>query len=50
MVVYMNGYQSVPVLLKKSVNPMSNNYTCELVGIQIALEFRSKLDHSVLVD
>ena len=50
MVVYLNGYQSVPVLLKKSVSPMSNNYTDELVGIQIALEFLSELDHSDLVD
>ena len=29
---------------------MSNNYTGELVGIQIALEFLSELDHSDLVD
>ena len=52
-VVYLNGYdQSVPVLLKKSVSPMSTNYTGELVGIQIhvALEFLSELDHSNLVD
>ena len=49
-VVYLNGYQPVPVLLKKSVSPMSNNYTGELVGIQIALEFLSELDHSDLVD
>ena len=49
-VVYLNGYQSVPVLLKKSVSPMSNNYTGELVGIQIALEFLSEVDHSDLVD
>ena len=37
-VVYLNGYQSVPVLLKKSVSPMSNNYTGELVGIHIVKE------------
>ena len=49
-VVYLDGYQSVPVLLKKSVSPMSNNYTGELVGIQIALEFLSEIDHSDLVD
>ena len=36
-VVYLNGYQSMPILLKKSVSPMSNNYTGELVDIQIAL-------------
>ena len=47
--VYLDGYQSVPVLLKKSVSPMSNNYTGELVGIQIALEFLSEIDHSDLV-
>ena len=29
---------------------MSNNYTGELVGIQIALEFLSEIDHSDLVD
>ena len=50
MVVYLDGYQSVPVLLKKSVSPMSNNYTGELVGIQIVLEFLSEIDHSDLVD
>ena len=49
-VVYLNGYKSVPVLLKKSVRPMSNNYTGELVGIQIALEFLSEIYHSDLVD
>ena len=49
-VVYLDAYQSVPVLLKKCVSPMSNNYTGELVGIQIALEFLSKIDHSDLVD
>ena len=38
-VVYLNGYQSSPILLKKGVSPLSNNYTGELVGIQIALEF-----------
>ena len=42
VVVYLDRYQSVPDLLKKSVSPMSNNYTGELVGIQIALEFLSK--------
>ena len=49
-VVYLDGYQSVPVLLKKSVSPMSNNYTGELVDIQIALGFLSEVDHSDLVD
>ena len=48
--VYLDGYQSVPVLLKKSVSPMSNNYTGELVDIQIALEFLPEIDHSDLVD
>ena len=41
-VVYLNGYKTMPVLPKKSVRPMSYNYTGELVGIQI--------DHSDLVD
>ena len=49
-VVYLNGYQSVPALLKKSVSLKSNNYTGELVGIQIALEFLSETYHSDLVD
>ena len=48
--VYLDGYQSVPALLKKSVCPMSNNYTGELVGIQIALECLSEIYHSDLVD
>ena len=48
--VYLDGYQSVPALLKKSVSPMSNNYTGELVYIQIALEFLSEIYHSDLVD
>ena len=48
--VYLNGYQSVMVLLKKSVSPISNNYTGGLVGIQIALKFLSEIDHSDLVD
>ena len=38
-VVYLDGYKSVPVLLKTSVRPMSNNYTGELVGIQMTLDF-----------
>ncbi|MEW8546767.1 MAG: reverse transcriptase domain-containing protein [Candidatus Thiodiazotropha sp.] len=42
-VVYLDGYQSSPILLKKGVSPMSNNYTGELVGIQIALEFITDL-------
>ena len=36
-VVYLKRYQSMPIPLKKSVSPMSNNYTGELVDIQIAL-------------
>ena len=38
-VVYLNGYEAAPVLLKKGVSPYSNNFTGELVGIQISLEF-----------
>ena len=45
-VVYLNGYQSVPVLLKKGVSPMSTNFTGDLVGIQKALEFISDLNGS----
>ena len=38
-VVYLDGYEAAPVLLKKGVSPYSNNFTGELVGIQISLEF-----------
>ena len=31
-VVYRNGYQSSPILLKKGISPLSNNYTGELVA------------------
>ena len=44
-VVYIDGYNSVPVLIKKAVTPMGNNYTGELVGIQIGLEFLADLDY-----
>ena len=49
-VVCLNGYQSVLVILKKSVSPMSNNFTGELVSIQTALIFLSEIYHSDLVD
>ena len=35
-VVYLGGYETAPVLLKKEVNPHSNNFTRELAGIQIS--------------
>ena len=38
-VVYLDGYEESPVLLKKGVSPYSNNFTGELVGIEISLEF-----------
>ena len=37
--VYLDGYEAAPVLLKKGVSPYSNNFTGKLVGIQISLEF-----------
>ena len=43
--VYIDGYNSVPVLIKKAVTPMGNNYAGELVGIQIGLEFLADLDY-----
>ena len=43
-VVYLEGYQSSPVLLKKGVSPVGNNFTGELVGIQIAVEFLAEYD------
>ena len=45
--VYLNGYQSSPILLKKGVSPLSNNYTGELVGIQIALDFMIGLEEQI---
>ena len=44
-VVYMDGYNSTPVLLKKGVSPHSNNYTGELVGIQISLQFLAEVEN-----
>lgn len=44
-VVYLEGYNAIPVLLKKGVSPMSNNYTGELVGIQISLEFLTEVSN-----
>ena len=49
-VVYLDGYQLEPILLKKSVRLMSSNYTGELVGIHIALEILSEIDHFDLMD
>ena len=46
-VVYLKGYNSSPLLLKKGVSPLSNNYTGELVGILIALKFMVSLDDQI---
>ena len=43
-VFYLEGYQSSPVLLKKGVSPVGNNFTGELVGIQIAVDFLAEYD------
>ena len=43
--MYIVGYNSGPVLIKKAVTPMENNYAGELVGIQIGLEFLADLDY-----
>ena len=43
-VAYIDGYNSAPVLLKKGVSPLSNNYTGELVGIQIGLELLGDME------
>ena len=37
-VIYVDGYDANPILFKKGVNLISNNYKGELVGIQIDLE------------
>ena len=42
---YIDGYNSVPVLMKKVVTPIGNNYTGELVGIQTGLEFLADLEY-----
>ena len=39
------GYNSVPVLMKNAVTPVGNNYTGELVGIQIGLEYLADLEY-----
>ena len=38
-VIYLNGYMCSPILLKQGVAKISNNYTGELVGIEIGLNF-----------
>lgn len=43
--VYLQGYRSNPVLLKKSVSTYSNNYSGEIVGIEIALDFIVNLEY-----
>ena len=41
----LGQWHTVPQFyFKKGVSPISNNYTGELVGIQIGLEFLSELD------
>ena len=46
-VVYLDGYGVAPVRLKKGVRPYSNNFTGELVGIQISLEFLADVSEVV---
>ena len=41
---YIDGYKISPVLLERCVIPVGNNYTEELVDIQLRLEFLSELD------
>ncbi|XP_045198655.2 uncharacterized protein LOC123552970 [Mercenaria mercenaria] len=41
--VYLNGYDSIPVLLKRSVSKRGNNFSGEIVGIEIALEFLTEV-------
>ena len=45
--VYLDGYEAAQVLLKKGVSPYSNNFTGELVGIQISLEFLADVSEVV---
>ena len=46
--MYLDGYEAAPVLLKKGVSPYSNNFTGELVGIQIFIRFGSKLYRQIV--
>ena len=46
-VVYLDGYEAAPILLKKEVSPYSNNFTGELVGIQINFEFLADVSEVV---
>ena len=43
-VIYLDGYSTSHILSQKGVSPLSNNYTEELVGIQIVLEFLVETD------
>ena len=43
-IIYLDGYSTSPILFQKGVSPLSNNYTGELVGIQIGLEFLAETD------
>ena len=43
-VIYYDGYSTSPILLQKGVSPLGNNYTGELLGIQIGLEFLAETD------
>ena len=46
-VVHLDGYEVAPVLLKKGVSQYNNNYTGELVGVQISLEFPADVSEVV---
>ena len=41
----MDRYNNTRVLLKKDVDPLSNNYTGELVGIYTSFKFFAEIDH-----
>ena len=43
-VIYIGGYGTNLILLKKGVIPISNNYIGEIIGVQIALEFLTDLN------
>ncbi|XP_053379939.1 uncharacterized protein LOC123561196 [Mercenaria mercenaria] len=42
--VYLEGYSSIPILLNRGVSKNSNNYSGEIVGIEIALEFLADIN------
>ncbi|XP_053400720.1 uncharacterized protein LOC128557399 [Mercenaria mercenaria] len=43
--VYLEGYSSQPILLNKGVSKIGNNFSGEVVGIEIAMDFLVEATH-----